>query len=67
MIELANEVLLQTKSTSKIIYTDLPVDDPQQRKPDISKAKSKLDWEPQFNLENGIKLTILYFKGLLRK
>ncbi len=62
--ELADLVLkLIPESTSKIVYKDLPADDPRQRKPDISLAKDKLDWEPKINLEEGLKKTIEYFRG----
>lgn len=53
------------ESTSKIIYKDLPSDDPKQRCPDISLAKEKLDWEPHIPLEEGLKKTIDYFKHKL--
>ena len=43
----------------------LPEDDPKQRRPDISKAKAVLDWEPKVNLEEGLKRTIGYFDGLI--
>ena len=61
--ELAEKVLaLIPESKSKIIYKDLPADDPRQRKPDISLAKEKLDWEPKIKLEEGLKKTIEYFR-----
>lgn len=61
--ELAEKVLeLLPESKSKIIYRDLPVDDPKQRKPDISLAKDKLDWQPKIKLEEGLIKTIEYFK-----
>lgn len=63
--ELAEKVLkLIPESRSKIIYKDLPSDDPRQRKPDISLAKAKLDWEPKIKLEEGLKKTIEYFRNL---
>ena len=68
MKELAELVLkLIPESHSKIIYQDLPQDDPKQRKPDISLAKEKLDWEPTINLEEGLKNTIMYFKNLITR
>lgn len=64
--ELAELILkLIPESYSKIIYKDLPIDDPRQRKPDISLAKAKLDWEPKVNLETGLKKTIEYFRNKL--
>jgi len=63
--ELAEKVLkLIPESRSKIIYKDLPSDDPRQRKPDISLAKAKLGWEPKIKLEEGLKKTIEYFRNL---
>jgi len=61
--QLAEEVLrLIPESTSKIIYQDLPRDDPKQRRPDISLAKKKLEWEPTIQLQQGLKKTIKYFR-----
>jgi UDP-glucuronate decarboxylase len=60
--ELAMMVLRLTQSSSKIEYKDLPQDDPQQRKPDISLAYDKLFWEPEVDLETGLKETIEYFR-----
>ncbi len=54
-------------SSSDIIYKDLPVDDPKIRQPDITKARATLDWEPQMGLEEGLGLTIDYFRELLDK
>ena len=62
--ELAELVLRLTGSKSKIIFLPLPQDDPQQRKPDITKARN-LGWEPQVSLEDGLKETIKYFKGIV--
>lgn len=62
MIELAEKVLALTQSKSKLIYLPLPQDDPKQRQPDISLAKSILDWEPKVQLENGLVKTIAYFR-----
>lgn len=60
--ELANLVIELTGTKSKIIYEDLPSDDPLQRQPDISLAKEHLDWEPNIQLIDGLKKTIAYFK-----
>lgn len=62
--ELAKKVIYLTNSKSEIIYNDLPQDDPKQRKPDISKAKEILNWEPKINLEEGLLKTISYFKSV---
>lgn len=64
--ELAEKVLeLIPESTSKIIYKDLPQDDPKQRQPDIALAKEKLGWEPRVKLEDGLKDTINYFRSVV--
>ncbi|MBQ5610770.1 MAG: SDR family oxidoreductase [Fibrobacteraceae bacterium] len=65
MLDLANEVLSLTGSASPIIYKELPGDDPKMRKPDISLAKSQLNWEPKIPLQEGLKKTITYFENLL--
>ena len=66
MLELAEKVLKLTGSSSKIIHMPLPTDDPLQRKPDISLAKQKLDWEPHIPLEEGLVKTINYFKTIVK-
>jgi UDP-glucuronate decarboxylase len=63
--ELAIIILNLTKSNSKIIYTDLPLDDPTNRKPDITKAKNILHWEPNYDLEKGLVKTIKYFREII--
>ena len=55
-------MLRLTGSKSKLIHMPLPQDDPKQRRPDISKAKQYLDWEPAVALEQGLERTIAYFK-----
>ena len=62
--QLAELVIKLTGSKSKIVYRELPEDDPQQRQPDISLAKSELGWEPTIKLEEGLKKTIEYFKEI---
>ena len=62
IIELAQMVIKLTNSKSKIINKGLPVDDPVRRRPDISKAKKYLDWEPHVDVMDGLKDTIDYFK-----
>jgi UDP-glucuronate decarboxylase len=61
MLELAEKVIALTKSKSKIIFLELPEDDPKRRKPDISKAQALLDWEPVVQLEEGLIRTIEFF------
>jgi UDP-glucuronate decarboxylase len=65
--ELAEMVVEITGSASKIIHRALPSDDPQQRKPDISKAQELLDWQPTVPLGDGLRRTIAYFEELLSK
>ncbi len=62
--DFAEEVLELTNSNVKIIYKPLPVDDPKQRKPDITKAKNILGWEPKVDRKEGLKKTYEYFKSL---
>jgi UDP-glucuronate decarboxylase len=62
MIELANMVISQTNSNSKLDFHELPQDDPKQRKPDITQAMKVLNWEPKIELEEGLKMSIEYFK-----
>jgi len=66
VLELAQFIIKRTGSKSKIIRKDLPKDDPERRKPDISLAKSTLDWSPKVQLEEGITKTIGFFEDLLR-
>jgi len=63
MVELANEILRLTESDSKLIYKELPQDDPMQRRPVIDLAKNKLGWEPHIALREGLVETIKYFKN----
>jgi UDP-glucuronate decarboxylase len=56
-----------TGASSKIVSQPLPQDDPKQRRPDISLAKSLLNWQPQIQLREGLKKTIDYFDKLLRE
>ena len=62
--DFAEEIIKLTKTSQKIIYKELPVDDPLQRQPDISLAKSLLDWEPKINRQEGMQKTFNYFKQL---
>jgi UDP-glucuronate decarboxylase len=65
MLELAEKVIQMTGTASKIVFQDLPQDDPKQRKPDIAKAKQLLDWEPTIRLEEGLQKTIDYFRSIV--
>jgi UDP-glucuronate decarboxylase len=65
--ELAEKIIDLTGSSSKLVYRELPFDDPKRRKPDITMARKELDWEPQVPLEEGLKKTIPYFESLLRE
>jgi UDP-glucuronate decarboxylase len=64
MLELAEKVLQLVGGKSKLAFHPLPTDDPKQRQPDISLAKSQLGWEPKVSLEDGLKATIAYFRSL---
>jgi UDP-glucuronate decarboxylase len=66
MLELAENILRLVGGKSKLTFRPLPADDPRQRQPDISQARSKLNWEPKVALEDGLKETVLYFKRLLK-
>ena len=67
ILELANEIIELTGSGSKILYKELPIDDPKQRCPDIKLAQEKLGWRPKFDRIKGLKRTINYFDLLLKK
>lgn len=62
MLELAKKVISITDSKSKLVYSNLPKDDPTQRKPDITLAQQKLGWEPKIDLDEGLKKTIQWFR-----
>jgi dTDP-glucose 4,6-dehydratase len=62
--DFAEEIIKLTGTTQKVIYKDLPVDDPMQRQPDITKAKQLLGWEPKVDRAEGLKITYEYFKSL---
>jgi dTDP-glucose 4,6-dehydratase len=66
VLDLANKVLALTGSVSKIEKHDLPVDDPKVRRPDITKAIETLGWKPKVAIDEGLKLTIQYFREQLR-
>ncbi len=65
MLELAEKVIKLTGSTSKIVHKELPADDPKQRRPNIDLAKDKLFWEPEIELEEGLRKTIDYFRKIV--
>ncbi len=67
ILQLAEKIIDITGSKSKIIFQPLPMDDPMQRRPDISLAKKELDWEPKIKLEEGLVKTIAYFDQLLKE
>lgn len=65
ILELAEKIIGLAKSKSKIIYKPLPQDDPTRRRPDISQARATLKWEPKTKLDDGLGLTVDYFRKLL--
>ena len=67
IVDLAREIIELTGSKSKIIYKELPIDDPQMRCPDITLAKNKLGWIPKCDRKSGLKKTINYFETIVRK
>jgi len=62
--QFAEEIIELTQTDQKVIYKDLPVNDPKQRKPDTTKAQEILGWEPKVNRSEGLKITYEYFKSL---
>jgi dTDP-glucose 4,6-dehydratase len=62
--QFAEEIIALTGTDQKVIYKDLPVDDPKQRQPDITKARQLLGWEPKIDRAEGLKRTYAYFKSL---
>ncbi len=67
ILELAQKIIKLCNSNSKIVFNKLPNDDPARRKPDITLARTKFNWEPKVSLDEGLKLTISYFKQLISK
>lgn len=65
MLALAEKVIQLTGSKSNIVFAPIPQDDPKQRRPDISLAKEKLNWEPKIELDEGLANTIAYFRGVI--
>jgi len=66
ILELAERIIELSNSKSEIIFKKLPADDPKQRRPDITKARKILEWEPEVELEEGLKRTIAYFDEILK-
>lgn len=64
ILDFAEEIIQLTGTSQKVIFKDLPVNDPKQRQPDITRAKDLLDWTPQISRKEGLKLTYDYFKSL---
>jgi dTDP-glucose 4,6-dehydratase len=64
LLEFAKEIISLTGTTQKIVLTALPVDDPKQRQPDITRAKELLGWEPKISRKEGLKITFDYFRSL---
>jgi dTDP-glucose 4,6-dehydratase len=62
ILECARRVIAATGSKSHIRYEKLPEDDPKQRRPDITKARTLLGWEPQVDLDSGLRLSLDYFR-----
>ncbi len=65
--EFGDEIIQLTGTHQKLIFKELPVDDPKQRRPDITKARNILDWEPKISRKEGLKVTYAYFKSLPEK
>ncbi len=65
--DFAEEIIKLTGTDQKVIYKDLPVDDPKQRRPDITKAQEILGWEPKVSRSEGLKITYDYFKSLSKE
>jgi UDP-glucuronate decarboxylase len=64
MLELAEKIIKKTNSQSKIAFFDLPEDDPKRRKPDITAAKETIKWKPKVSLDDGLDMTIEYFRKI---
>jgi dTDP-glucose 4,6-dehydratase len=65
MLQLAETIIRLARSKSTIVYRPLPVDDPKQRQPDITRARTMLEWEPEVDLEDGLGRTLEYFRSVL--
>jgi UDP-glucuronate decarboxylase len=67
ILEFATSIIRLTGSSSRIVFRDLPSDDPKQRQPDITRARNLLGWEPKIDVETGLQKTIAYFERVLKK
>ena len=65
LLELAKLIIELTESRSEIVFEALPVDDPQVRQPDITRARQLLGWEPQIEIREGLRRTIEHYAGIL--
>ena len=65
ILQIAEEIIAATGSASRIVHTELPVDDPKVRQPDITRAQTLLGWEPRVALADGLRSTIDYFRAKL--
>jgi dTDP-glucose 4,6-dehydratase len=65
VLQLAETIIRLANSKSEIVYRDLPVDDPKQRRPDITRARTLLGWEPEVSLEDGLVRTLEYFRSVI--
>jgi dTDP-glucose 4,6-dehydratase len=65
VLQLAETIVKLAGSKSEIVHRDLPVDDPKQRQPDITRARSLLGWEPEVSLEDGLRRTLEYFRSVV--
>jgi nucleoside-diphosphate-sugar epimerase len=65
VIEFAERIRTFTGATSPIVFEPLPQDDPQRRRPDITRARQLLGWEPKVELEEGLRRTVEYFRGVM--
>ena len=65
--EFAEEIIKLTGTNQKVVYRELPTDDPKQRRPDITKAQTLLNWEPQIDRAEGLKRTYAFFKTLSKE
>ncbi len=67
ILQFAERIIALTGSRSRIVFKPLPQDDPKQRRPDIALAVAKLDWKPQLDLDTGLRQTVAYFSGRIRR
>ena len=65
LVDLARMIIELTESRSEIVFEALPIDDPQVRQPDITRAKQLLDWEPEVDIRDGLRLTIEHYAKVI--